>query len=138
MKEVPSTKFRPLIHTKLVLLVFSFFIFSTLVQRGFSQVQKSIEFVDNVNQDTFVFDASDASDNPISHHEALKWENEEKEENVESLNYKFVGLFQVSKPHLSNKFLVSGSQFKALEIHSKLGGLPLYILFHNLKVYHTL
>ncbi|MFD2203773.1 hypothetical protein [Shivajiella indica] len=137
MKESRPIKYNPLLHTRLVLMVFSFFIFFTLVQREFSHVHKAIGFEDQEGLDMAFIDVAKATEHPISHHDALKWENEEKEENVESLNFKYVNFQHIGNSYLSDILQSSVSQIKTLEVYSSPGGVPKYILFHSLKVHHS-
>jgi hypothetical protein len=134
MKKEQPINFRPLSEAGLILSIFFIFIFSIIVRHDFSQpiLSPTIEAFD-FDQNPKV-DASKSTKIPISHQDALKWEIEEKEENSENLNAQFGSFSQRNKTYLTGKFRAVSSCFRSLDIHSHLVEVPLYILFHNLKV----
>jgi hypothetical protein len=133
IKEQPKY-FRPLNEASLVIFILFIFIFSVVNRPEFSlPVQDLTIDVMDLEQNPKI-DISKSTNIPISYHEALKWESEEKEETPEGSEFEFANFLQKNKYNLPDRFHVSGSCLKSFGIHSNTGEIPLYILFHNLRI----
>jgi biopolymer transport protein ExbD len=134
MKKEQPINFRPMSEASLVLSIFFIFIFSIMVLHTFSlPIQSQTIEVYDFDQNPKI-DASKTTKIPISHQESLNCEIEEKEENSENLNTQFGCFSHRNKTYLTGIYFSASSCFRSLDIYSHLVEVPLYILFHNLKV----